>query len=119
MSRPIRVTPERLLAAAAHEFAAHGFAGARVDRIAARAKANKAMVYYHFGGKRDMYRTLLRQLFDRLSASLEEIGRSNGTPTAQLRQAIAALAGFIETETYFPAVMLREIAEGPTSMPRP
>ncbi|HXW08421.1 MAG TPA: TetR family transcriptional regulator, partial [Vicinamibacterales bacterium] len=38
----------RLLDAAAAEFAAHGFAGASVDRIAAAAGLNKAMIYYHF-----------------------------------------------------------------------
>jgi len=35
---------ERLIAAAFDEFAAHGFAGARVDRIAARAECNKNLI---------------------------------------------------------------------------
>lgn len=112
MPRPIRVTPERLLAAAAHEFAAHGYGGARMDRIAARARANKAMLYYHFGGKQDLYRTLLRQLFDRVSAALEAIAATRDDPAEQLSRAIAELAGFIARERDFPAVMLREIAEG-------
>jgi AcrR family transcriptional regulator len=112
MARPIRVTPERILAAAAREFAAHGYGGARVDRIAARARANKAMLYYHFRGKQDLYRALLRQLFDRVSATLRTIAGNGDPPEQQLSQAIGALAGFIETESYFPAVMLREIAEG-------
>jgi hypothetical protein len=37
----------RILEAAKQEFAAHGIAGARVDRIAAKAGANKRMLYYH------------------------------------------------------------------------
>ena len=48
MSRPARVSPDAILAAAALEFAERGFAGARVDRIARRARVNKAMLYYHF-----------------------------------------------------------------------
>ena len=63
MPRPARVSPDRILAAAAVEFAARGFAGARVDRIARRARVNKAMLYYHFHSKQGLYRTLLRRTF--------------------------------------------------------
>ena len=48
-------TRARVAAAAAAEFAAHGFAAARVDRIARRARVNKAMIYYHFASKRALY----------------------------------------------------------------
>src|SRR6059058_5820599 len=41
----------RILEAAKQEFAAHGLAGARVDRIAVNAGANKRMLYYHVGNK--------------------------------------------------------------------
>jgi AcrR family transcriptional regulator len=44
-------TKERLLAAAGDEFARHGIAGARVDRIAEAAKANKQLIYKYFGSK--------------------------------------------------------------------
>jgi AcrR family transcriptional regulator len=58
MARPARVSPDRILAAAAAEFAERGFAGARVDRIARRARVNKAMIYYHFASKQRLYRVL-------------------------------------------------------------
>ncbi|OZE40214.1 MULTISPECIES: TetR family transcriptional regulator [unclassified Rhodococcus (in: high G+C Gram-positive bacteria)] len=44
-------TRARLLAAATEEFATHGIAGARVDRIAAEAKSNKSLIYSYFGNK--------------------------------------------------------------------
>ena len=44
-------TRARILAAATREFARHGLGGARVDRIAASADANKRMLYYYFGDK--------------------------------------------------------------------
>ncbi|HEY2206486.1 MAG TPA: TetR family transcriptional regulator [Pseudonocardia sp.] len=44
-------TRKRLLEAASEEFAAYGIAGARVDRIAARAASNKAQIYHYFGSK--------------------------------------------------------------------
>lgn len=51
---------ERILAAALQEFAAKGFAGARVDFIARRAAINKRMLYHYFGNKEDLFREVLR-----------------------------------------------------------
>jgi AcrR family transcriptional regulator len=51
MDRNAEATKRRLLDAATNEFAAHGIAGARVDRIAAAAKSNKAQIYHYFGSK--------------------------------------------------------------------
>jgi AcrR family transcriptional regulator len=46
-----QATRERILVAARAEFAAHGLAGARVDRIAASANASKERLYAYFGDK--------------------------------------------------------------------
>jgi AcrR family transcriptional regulator len=54
-------TRERILAAALKEFAAKGFAGARVDVIARRAAINKRMLYHYFGNKEKLFRAVLRQ----------------------------------------------------------
>src|SRR4029450_8289496 len=54
-------TRTRILAAALAEFSAHGFAGARVARIARRARINKRMLYHYFGNKDDLF----REIFDR------------------------------------------------------
>jgi TetR/AcrR family transcriptional regulator len=51
-------TRERILDAALAEFAAKGFAGARVDQVAARAGVNKQLISYYFGGKHGLYRAL-------------------------------------------------------------
>jgi AcrR family transcriptional regulator len=48
-----------ILRAAAKEFARFGFAGARVDRIAARAKASKRMIYYYFKAKEGLFVAVL------------------------------------------------------------
>jgi AcrR family transcriptional regulator len=64
-------TRERILAAALHEFAARGFAGARVDVIARRAPANKRMLYHYFGDKSGLFRAVLRHTIARRRASVE------------------------------------------------
>src|ERR1700740_3014501 len=55
MFRDAEATRQRLLDAAAEEFAARGIAGARVDRIAQAAAANKAQIYHYFGSKDDRF----------------------------------------------------------------
>ena len=48
-------TRERIVAAATDEFARHGIAGARVDRIAKQARTSKERVYAYFRGKEALY----------------------------------------------------------------
>jgi len=60
-SRDPERTRCRILAAALHEFARHGFAGARVDAIARRSGTNKRMLYHYFGDKGGLFSAVLRQ----------------------------------------------------------
>jgi AcrR family transcriptional regulator len=53
--RDSAATRARILVAAAEEFGQFGIAGARVDRIAESASANKAMLYRYFGNKDDLF----------------------------------------------------------------
>lgn len=50
-----QATRRRILAAATAEFSAYGIAGARVERIAATAAANKAQLYAYFGNKDKLF----------------------------------------------------------------
>ena len=58
----------RILEAAKQEFATHGLAGARVDRIALKAGANKRMLYYHVGKKDDLYLAVLEGAYEKIRA---------------------------------------------------
>lgn len=51
MRRDAQATRQRILDVATAEFARHGIAGARVDRIAAAAGSNKAMIYAYYDSK--------------------------------------------------------------------
>ena len=54
---------ERILRAATEEFARYGLGGARVDRIAARANANKRMLYYYYGNKEDLFLAVMEDSY--------------------------------------------------------
>lgn len=61
---------ERILEAALREFADKGFAGARVDAIARRARINKRMLYHYFGDKEGLFREVLRRKMEQRAAWL-------------------------------------------------
>jgi len=118
MPRPARVSPDRILAAAAAEFAARGYAGARVDRIARRARVNKAMLYYHFGSKRALYRALLLGAFTEAVSRLTAVITSDAPADQRLDRLIEAMHQLMIERPYFPSVMLRELAEGGVHLDR-
>jgi AcrR family transcriptional regulator len=62
MDRDAEATKRRLLDAATREFAAYGIAGARVDRIAAEARANKAQIYHYFGSKDALFDAVFSEM---------------------------------------------------------
>jgi len=74
-------TRERILSAALQEFAANGFAGARVDAIARRAAINKRMLYHYFGNKEHLFREVLRRKIAERQASAEGL---SGDPAKSL-----------------------------------
>lgn len=70
-------TKRRLLEAAFAEFAELGLAGARIDRIAERAGANKRLLYVHFGNKEQLFdlvtETALAELMQAVPFTAEDL----------------------------------------------
>jgi len=60
---------QRLVDAATAEFAQYGLAGARVDRIAANARANKAQIYHYFGSKDRLFDAVWENLVTQIVAA--------------------------------------------------
>jgi TetR/AcrR family transcriptional regulator len=111
-ARPPEGTRDRLVAAAAADFAARGFAGASVDRIARAARVNKAMIYYHFRGKAALYREILGDMFRAVAARVRVVAQAPLTPEEKLRGFIDAIAAEALARPHFPPIWFREIAEG-------
>ena len=111
-TRDAEVSRARVFAAAAEEFAARGFDGAKVDRIAARAGVNKAMLYYHFTDKADLYRAVVGDMFASTAAAMKQLRDDGGTPDAQLAGFIEVVVREGQSRPHFPAMWLRELADG-------
>ena len=61
-------TRERILAAAKAEFAQYGVAGARINRIAAAARASKDRLYAYFASKDELYAAVTEEWATRTTA---------------------------------------------------
>ncbi len=64
-------TQRRILQAAREEFAEHGPAGARVDRVAQRAGVNKRMIYHYFDSKDGLFRAVLAWVLEDAMAEVD------------------------------------------------
>jgi TetR/AcrR family transcriptional regulator len=101
---------ERILNAALEEFAANGFAGARVEAIAQRAGLNKQLISHHFGGKQALYQAVMAER--RLRAGGELVDAPDEMP--------GALSGFFERSRRDPEwirVLLWEALEASADEP--
>src|SRR3979490_2851684 len=85
----------RILEATMQELAAHRLPGARVDRIAAKAGANKRMLYYHVGKKDVLYLAVLEGAYEKIGGEERGLSREPLAPP----KAIERLIGF--TWNYF------------------
>lgn len=64
--RDPEVTKAEILDAAEEEFAKYGLAGTRVDAIAGRTGVTKAMIYYYFQSKEELYQAVMQRLVNDL-----------------------------------------------------
>ena len=82
--------PERtkleILEVATQEFADRGFAGARVDEIAARTRTTKRMIYYYFGSKELLYIASLEKAYEAIRITEQSVDIDNLDPVAAVRK---------------------------------
>jgi len=101
-------TRRALLEAAAVLFAEHGFEGVSVEDVADRARVNKALVSYHFGGKRGLYVAVLESGFSRMADRLAAIERRNLDTRTTLRLFMETFAATTRERPDMPVLFLRE-----------
>jgi TetR/AcrR family transcriptional regulator len=109
---PARDSRAAIVRAAAIEFAERGYDAAGTDRIAARARVNKAMLYYHFGSKRELYLEVVRDMVRTVGGRARTIADGAGSAEQKLDAWIAAIVEEAAARPWFASIMLREVAAG-------
>jgi AcrR family transcriptional regulator len=79
-------TRQEILEVATREFADQGYAGARVDEIAARTRTTKRMIYYYFGGKEQLYVAVLEHAYAMIRHAEQTIEVDHLAPAAAIRR---------------------------------
>jgi TetR/AcrR family transcriptional regulator len=100
-------TRTNILAAAEHIFADAGLEGARMDAIAAKAGVNKALLYYYFRGKEELYAAILESHLQEFHRRALEILNANGSARSTLLRYMSLHFDFLSQRPFFPRLIHR------------
>ncbi|MEP0829304.1 MAG: TetR/AcrR family transcriptional regulator [bacterium] len=103
---------QKIFEAARDEFARFGFEGSRVDRIAASAGVNKAMIYYHFRSKENLYQEVIREHLTHIGAYVEQVVIESDSIEEVLRKIATFYQRIFDQRQKFIPIFLRELASG-------
>ncbi|GAA1721690.1 TetR/AcrR family transcriptional regulator [Streptomyces yatensis] len=78
-------TQAEILDVATREFAERGYAGARVDEIAALTRTTKRMIYYYFGGKEQLYIKVLERAYTGIREAEQAVDVTGLDPAEAIR----------------------------------
>lgn len=106
-------TAERILQAAEGEFAAVGYAPARLADIAARAGIRRPSLLYHFASKELLYRAVVERAFDQLGAELINSMKLDSEFEGRLDAVVLAFATFLDARPSLAPIIVRELIDDP------
>jgi AcrR family transcriptional regulator len=98
---------DRLVTAALAEFAAHGLAGARTGRIAARAGVNKQLIHYYFRSKSGLYQAVVGRAAQAAADQLARVPLVGLTAVERLRRLVRGQFDFLLQHPEHTAVLVR------------
>ena len=102
-------TRAKILDAAVQEFSLNGLAGARTDRIAAVAGVNKALLYYHFDSKENLYRAALEMTATKTRDSSMAVFTRDASPGERVLRTALNHFDRIVGQTEFQSLMQQEM----------
>jgi TetR/AcrR family transcriptional regulator len=104
-------TAERIFAAADELFCARGFDGVSVGDIAERAAVNKALVFYHFDSKEQLFERVVGGYYEAHREALAHAFSAPGTLRERVHRMIDAYLDFIAKNRRYAALVQQEVAD--------
>jgi TetR/AcrR family transcriptional regulator len=102
---------EKILNSAKTVFIERGKDGARVDNIAQIAGVNKAMIYYYFSSKDQLYYQVLKNTFQQIMTQIWGALELVGPPAKRFTVMVEAYHEFLQENKDIPKMILRELAD--------
>lgn len=110
-------TEQIILEAAAAQFAAKGFGGARVEEIAAAAGVNKATLYYQIGDKAALYGRVLDDMLSSTADRITNAVTAEEDPEQRVLAYVREFAASARELHHLAPIMMREVAGGGAQLP--
>jgi len=104
--------PQEILDAAFEEFAAHGYAAARLEDVARRGGIAKGTIYLYFKHKEGLFRAVVRSLiYPALGTLAKLVGSSSGSAEELLRKLLSGHYALVVRNKKARAILRLLIAE--------
>lgn len=111
-------TIDTILHTATRHFAERGLAGARIDEIARDAGVNKATIYYHLGGKEELYAAVFRENMRNSTERLLSNVASEESAEDKFKAYVHTMVENLRENKAAAPLMMREIASGAGNIPQ-
>jgi len=106
-------TRDKIMVAAWEVFAEKGYDGARMQEIADRAGANKAMIFYYFSSKDALFEVLIKETFEKMLNSLQSLVADLSLgPKEVLPKIVHTHLSNLAANPNLPKILIREINSG-------
>ena len=106
-------TREKIKMAAIEVFAEKGYDGARMQEIADRAGANKAMIHYYFTSKDALFEAIIKETFEKLFKLFADVWHfENLNPEVLIPKIVHTHFQFIVDHPNLPRIIIRELNTG-------
>ena len=105
-------TATQILQAAEEVLGELGYEGASVMAIARRAGVNKALVFYHWGSKADLFEHVLERYYSGHREALRDAFESEGSLTERFHRMVDAYMDFIDENRLYPRLVQQQISGG-------
>ncbi len=110
--KPAPESRRRILDVALREFAQQGFSGARMDAIARDAGVNKALPFYYFSSKENLYAEVVTRVMGEFLEIIAPILTPELTPDVLLERFSRVLIEFFSRKRDFLRIVGRELLDG-------
>lgn len=104
---------QKILNAALNEFSTYGLSGARMERIAKAANVNKAMIFYYFSSKENLYEVVIRKVFSSVYPKMVELISLHPTAEVFLEKAVEIYVGIFSRNPDFVKMIMIELIQNP------
>jgi AcrR family transcriptional regulator len=112
MERPRLNSREEILKAADVLFGELGFDAATTREIARVSGTNKALIYYHFKNKEDLFGSVLDRYYENLAKTLQKAVGDGGSLADRMARLIDAYVDFLDGNRNFSRIVQREASGG-------